>query len=238
MSVLKDKIHGFEHYEKKFSGWEAKEVILDENRSYWELRKPGSNCEKVCLYSDGSYAYVYGDYGVLSFDSLTFKATPKSLSGNHYDYVMGKLNYDCRKSINVYDDSDCKEDILEWFWDKLNDSYSYVDIDDDNTTKIKEFLNQQVDSWFFDEDDTEEFCDENDLTDIKDLLLFTVKALRNTDEFEWIHFLRSENLSDFDEVCESSLWEAGKRIHQRFYVNLYALQVLSEKLDMDKKENI
>ena len=236
MSELKDKIHGFVHYEKRFSEWEATEQIIDKNKAFWELRKPDSNCEKVCLYSDGSHAYVYGDYGVLSFDSLTFKANPYNLSHSHYDYIMGKLNWDCRKSINVYDESACKDDIIEWFWDRLKDDYAYSDIDDAHMDKIKEFISQQMEQWFFDEDDTEEFCDENDLTDIHDLLLFTVKALRNTDEFEWVHFLRSENLSDFEDACESSLWEAGKRVNQRYFINLYALQVLSEKLGMSEKE--
>lgn len=68
---LVDHINGSEHYIKEFATWEASEQIIDANKAFWMLRKPGSQYQKVCMYRDGFDMFVYGNYGQFTFDSMT-----------------------------------------------------------------------------------------------------------------------------------------------------------------------
>ncbi len=65
-------INGSEHYIKEFATWEASEQIIDDNKAFWMLKKPGSQYQKVCLYRDGCNMFVYGDYGQFTFDNMTW----------------------------------------------------------------------------------------------------------------------------------------------------------------------
>ena len=75
------------------------------------------------------------------------------------------------------------------------------------------------------------------MEELKDILYFTRNALENADEYDWNVFLRNSNIEDFDDPCESYLWNVGKCIHQRYFICMYALQVCGEKLSK-QKENI
>lgn len=234
---LIEKIDGAEHYIKKFSEWEASEQIIDDKKAFWMLKKPNSNVEKVCLYRDGCNMFIYGDYGQFTFDSMTWLGSVYNLEYDNIGYQMEKLNYESKQSLYCYDDSACKEDVFDWLKETIEDRYDDIaDTDEelaDVINKVKEFFNRSYISDF----EIKEFCDENSLSDIEDLMIFTNELLEHTDEYEWISFLRNSNLDEFDEMCESNLWKAGKRINQRYFICMYALQVCGEKLLVSKRRS-
>ncbi len=110
-----------------------------------------------------------------------------------------------------------------------------ADVEETLIDKIVEYFSE---SDFVSTYDIKEYCSMNECDELVNLLDFVNDCLRHTDEYEWIAFLRnnSDTLGEFDEVCESELWNAGKRIHQRYFVNMYALQVCGEKLKKQKGE--
>ncbi len=232
---LLDYINGSEHYEKEFATWEATEQIIDDNKAFWMLRKPGSQYQKVCLYRDDCNMFVYGDYGQFTFDSMTWTGSVYNLEYDNIGYQMEKLNYESKHSLEILDDTKCVEDIIKWLRYRLGSYFN-----------LKEEVIEKVVSWFnadtydsIDEIDIEEFCDQNDLVDIENILIFTKECLKNAEEDEWIAFLRNnyDQLNDFgDEPCESVLWNAGKCIDQRYFICMYALQVCGEKLKEQKEK--
>ena len=199
------------------------------------LRKPGSQYQKVCLYRDGCNMFVYGDYGQFTFDSMTWTGSVYNLEYDNIGYQMEKLNHESKESLRVFDDDRCIDDIFEWLKEQLE---SYYSLEEEEIEKVLKFFNS--DTWDnVDEIETEEFCDKNDLSEIENIIGFTRECCRNAEEYEWIPFLRSNynRLYDFgDEACESWLWNAGKCIHQRYFICMYALQVCGEKL-LNEKEN-
>ncbi len=197
------------------------------------LRKPGSQYQKVCLYRDGCNMFVYGDYGQFTFDSMTWTGSVYNLEYDNIGYQMEKLNRDSRNAIEIYDEDKCREDIIKWLKQKLYDIYDYSEKDINTIiTWIKDNGND-IDDFYI-----ENFVDDNMFYDIQPLLEFTSELFDNVEEPDWIAFLRNtDRLDDFDEVCESSLWNAGKCIHQRYFICMYALQVCGEKLK-DQKEKI
>ena len=40
---LEDRIYNVEYYVKKFNSWDVKEIIIDDQKAFWEIRKPGSH---------------------------------------------------------------------------------------------------------------------------------------------------------------------------------------------------
>lgn len=145
---------------------------------------------------------------------------------------MEKLNYESKQSLYVFDDSDCRDDILEWFEKVIENRYYDIaddDVLDEIIKKSKEYLS---DNSYLCDYEISNFCKESNCSDIEELLTFTSGLLDHTDEFEWIAHLRSVSgdLQEFDEPCESNLWKAGKRINQRYFICMYALQVCGEKL--------
>lgn len=199
------------------------------------LRKPGSEYQKVCLYRDGYNMFVYGDYGQFTFDSMTWTGSVYNLEYDNIGYQMEKLNYESKQSLRVFDDTKCVEDIFEWLRYQLEEYYS---LEEEDIEKVFNWFN--ADTWDkHDEVDIKEFCDKNSLPDIEEILVFTRECIRNVDEYEWIAFLRSNynRLYDFgDEAGESWLWNAGKCIHQRYFICMYALQVCGEKLKNRKEK--
>lgn len=194
------------------------------------LRKPGSEYQKVCLYRDGCNMFVYGDYGQFTFDSMTWTGSVYNLEYDNIGYQMEKLNRDSRNAIYVFDDTKCEKDIYDWLKERLRNRY---DIEEDIIKEIIKFFN---DNLYVLDSEIEEFCEKHDLEELEDILSFTKDALENIDEYEWISFLRSSNLGEFDEECESELWNAGKCIHQRYFICMYALQVCGEKLKEQKEK--
>lgn len=139
-------------------------------------------------------------------------------------------------TVYVYDDSECRKDILDWSKDRIDSSYCDIRDTEEEFNELIEKCNMALDNGFYFYPD--DFCKENDCKEIEDLLDFTYDLLQNTDEYEWISYLRrnTDRLQNFDEVCESSLWNAGKTINQTYFVCMYALQVCGEKLKEQKGE--
>ena len=100
---LVDYIKGSEHYINEFTTWEASERIIDDNKAFWMLRKPGSQYQKVCLYRDGYNMFVYGDYGQFAFDNMTWTGSVYNLQYDNIGYQMEKLNYESREALRVFD---------------------------------------------------------------------------------------------------------------------------------------
>lgn len=194
------------------------------------LRKPGSQYQKVCLYRDGCNMFVYGDYGQFTFDNMTWTGSVYNLQYDNIGYQMEKLHHESRESLRVFDESKCADDIYDWLKDHLEDLY---DAEEDIIKKIIKFFKESI---YVYDSNIDKFCYENNMEELKDILYFTRNALENADEYNWNIFLRNSNIEDFDDPCESYLWNAGKCIHQRYFICMYALQVCGEKL-LKEKEN-
>lgn len=93
---LEDRIYNVEYYVKKFNSWDVKEIIIDDQKAFWEIRKPGSQIQKVCLFRDGSNMYIYGEYGSYSFDKMTWLGSPYNLEYNNLGYQNKKMSYDTK----------------------------------------------------------------------------------------------------------------------------------------------
>lgn len=231
---LIEKIDGAEHYIKQFSEWEATEQIIDDTKSFWMLKKPDSQYQKVCLYRDGCNMFVYGDYGQFTFDSMTWRGDVYNLEYDNIGYQMEKLNYDSKQSLKVFDDTKGKEDVLDWVVNVIENRFDGIDNTDDEWDNLIEKVKEVLDERCFDVD---EFCEKYNCEDLRSLLDFADDLMSNIDEYDWIAFLRNNTskLEEFDEVYESSLWNAGKCIHQRYFICMYALQVCGEKLTRMKE---
>lgn len=235
MSKLVDHINYFEQYQKEFATWEATEQIIDDKKSFWMLRKPGSEYQKVCLYRDGCNMFVYGDYGQFTFDSMTWMGDVYNLEYDNIGYQMEKLNYDSKQSLKAFNEDDCQEDILEWLAETIQEDFYNIADTEEELEEVITIIKENIKEFTFDAD---EFCEKYECTDIRELLAFIDRSLLYIDEYEWIAFLRNhtDKLQEFDEACESSLWNAGKRIDQKYFVCMYALQVCGEKLKERKGE--
>lgn len=232
---LIDRIENAEHYIDKFSTWEASEIIIDDKKAFWCLKKPDSEYQKVCLYRDGCNMFIYGDYGQFTFDKMTWLGSVYNLEYDNIGYQAEKLSFESRQSLYIHDETECKEDIFRWLEQTLNDNY-YMDIDEE---QIKEIMMLFRNSKWLTNYNIETFCIENDLyKELYNLLEFANDCLNHTeDKYEWIAFLRDSDLEYYDEVCESRLWDAGKIINQRYLICLYALQVCGEKLKRRSDDN-
>lgn len=120
---LVDYIENAKYYEKEFLEWEAFEQIIDEDKAFWMLKKPGSRCQRVCLYRDGYNMFVYGDYGQFTFDSMTWIGNVYNLEYDNIGYQMEKLNYENRKSLIMFDECKCRKDIINWLRHQLEEYY-------------------------------------------------------------------------------------------------------------------
>lgn len=198
------------------------------------LRKPGSQYQKVCLYRDGCNMFVYGDYGQFTFDSMTWTGSVYNLEYDNIGYQMEKLNHESRESLRVFDESKCEEDIYDWLKERLENHYL---IEKDIIDNIISYFKQNNDLYYCDVD-IEELCEKYNAPELENILNFTKEALENIDEYEWISFLRRTSFQEFDEECESALWNAGKCIYQRYFICMYALQVCGEKLKESDKNRL
>lgn len=222
---LIERIKDSDFYKNKFEEWEATEQIIDDKKSFWCLKAKGSEYQKVCLYVDDHFMAVYGDYGTMTFNQMTWKGSVYNLQYDNIGYQMAKLSSDSKKSLEVFDYYKCRKDIFDWLIERLKYKYG---IEDDLIESIISLLN---DNTYLNDFEIEDFCDESECDELTGIIEFTNECLNNTDEYEWIYFLRGSNLGDFDEECESVLWNAGNEIDQRYFINMYALQVCAEKLN-------
>ena len=226
---LLERIDDAEHYIKKFSEWEATEQVIDDTKAFWMLKKPDSQYQKVCLYRDGCNMFVYGDYGQFTFDSMTWRGDVYNLEYDNIGYQMEKLSYESKQSLNVFNEDKCKEDIIDWVISVVENRFEYIVDTDEGLDNLIEKVREVLDERYF---DVNEFCEKYNCEDLRSLLDFADNLMSNVDEYDWIAYLRNNtsDLEEFDEVYESSLWNAGKCIHQRYFVCMYALQVCGEKL--------
>ena len=138
---LVDYIKESEHYINEFATWEASEQIIDDNKAFWMLRKPGSQYQKVCLYRDGCNMFVYGDYGQFTFDNMTWTGSVYNLQYDNIGCQMEKLNYESREALRVFDESKCVNDIYDWLKDHLEDLY---DAEEDIIKKIIKLFKESI----------------------------------------------------------------------------------------------
>lgn len=228
---LEDAILNVECYVNRFNSWDVKEIIIDNQKAFWEIRKPGSQIQKVCLFRDGSNMCIYGDYGSYTFDKMTWLGSPYNLEYNNLGYQNQKMSYDTKNNVYVFDEDAVTEDIMDWFKDTAVNSYDY---DETEINLLAEKIDLRNNPYV----DVEGFCSENNCDDLIELLQFTVELYENSDdEIDYIGYLRGSNLEDFEEVCDSSLWKAGKRISQTYLVSLLALKICGEKLRCQKEKD-
>ena len=227
---LEDRIYNVEYYVKKFNSWDVKEIIIDDQKAFWEIRKPGSQIQKVCLFRDGSNMYIYGDYGSYSFDKMTWLGSPYNLEYNNLGYQNEKMSYDTKNNVYMFDDEAATEDIIDWIKEVAVDRYNYHESE---INLLLEKMDIRNDPYI----DIIGFCYENECDDLIELLEFSMELYENSnDEIEYISYLRNSNLEAFDEVCDSQLWRAGKRISQTYLVSLMALKICGEKLKCQKDD--
>lgn len=228
--TLKERIS--DYTKKEFESWEAHEVLIDDKRAMWSLQKPGSEYRKVCLYRDGKDMFIYGDYGQYTFDNMTWDGSVYNLEYENLGYQMEKLSLETKNAIHQYDENACEEDIYEWLSDRLENRY---ELDENMQKRLVNVIKSNPD-----------YCDkalywlqQHDLTELENLVWFVYECLENTDEYDWIPFLRTncEALENFDEVTECDLWHAGERVVPNYYVSMYALQVCKEKLEKEREIN-
>lgn len=231
MTELKDKMQNFEYYEKEFSAWEPTEIIIAENRAFWMLKKPDSEYRKVCMFRDGYMMFVYGDYGNFCFDQMTWIGSVYNLEYDNLGYQFSKLSHDSKEALKAFDADTCIDDLEEWFIDtlaELKDDY-HIENPDKIAKAIFQYIKENDCIFFYDE---EELCEKFNCYEYMDLVQFVNNAYCNCDdEYDWISYLRESNLGDFEDECESSLWNAGRKVSQSYYISMYALQVCRDKLE-------
>ena len=233
MSALKDKIQNFKHYEKEFTTWEPTEIIIDENRAFWMLKKPDSECRKVCMFRDRYMVFVYGDYGSFCFDNMTWIGSVYNLEYDNIGYQFSKLSYDSKDALKAFDTDTCIEDLKEWFVETLEELKDGYNIENSNeiAKAIFQYIKENSHIWY----DEEELFEQFDCYEYIDLINFVHGMYCNCDdEYDWIAYLRESNLGDFEDECESSLWNAGRKVSQSYYISMYALQVCRDKLEERK----
>lgn len=228
---LEDAILNVKCYVDRFNSWDVKEIIIDDQKAFWEIRKPGSQIQKVCLFRDGSNMCIYGDYGSYTFDKMTWLGSPYNLEYNNLGYQNEKMSHDTKNNVYVFDEDAVTEDIMDWFKDTAVNSYDY---DETEINLLAEKIDLRNNPYV----DVEGFCSENNCDDLIELLQFTVELYENSDdEIDFIGYLKGSNLEDFEEGFESSLWKAGKRISQIYLVSLLALKICGEKLRCQKEKD-
>lgn len=231
MTELKDKMQNFEYYEKEFSTWEPTEIIIDESRAFWMLKKPDSEYRKVCMFRDRYMVFVYGDYGNFCFDQMTWIGSVYNLEYDNLGYQFSKLSHDSKEALKAFDADTCIDDLEGWFIDtlaELKDDY-HIENPDKIAKAIFQYIKENDCIFFYDE---EELCEKFNCYEYMDLVQFVNNAYCNCDdEYDWISYLRESNLGDFEDECESSLWNAGRKVSQSYYISMYALQVCRDKLE-------
>ena len=231
MSNLIDKIQNFEYYEKEFDTWEPTEIIIDENRAFWMLKKPDSECRKACMFRDRYMVFVYGDYGNFCFNQMTWIGSVYNLAYDNIGYQFSKLSRDSKDALKAFDTDTCIEDLEEWFIEtlrELKDDYS-IENPDQTAKAIFQYIKENDCIFFYDE---EELCEKFNCYEYMDLIQFVNDAYCNCgDEYDWVSYLHESNLGDFEDECESELWNAGRKVSQSYYISMYALQVCRDKLE-------
>ena len=227
---LEEMIYNADIYIKKFNSWNVKEINIDDRRSFFEIRKPGSTIEKVCLFSDEYHMIIYGDYGSYVFDKMTWQGKPYNLQYNNLPYQNEKMSFDTKKAVYAFDEEAVVEDIIDWLKEMAVDLYDYEESKINSLVKKIYFSDPYFSIY--------DFCYENDCDDLMDLLDFCHDLYQNSDdEIGFISYLREANLYCFEDNI-SGLWNAGKRISQPYLISLLALKICGEKLSNQKDKKM
>lgn len=253
MSKLEDLIQCSKELTAKFHTWNVSETIIDEKRAFWSIQKENSAYQKVSLYRDGHHMFIYGDYGNYVFDSMTWLGSPYNLEYNNLGYQMEKLSRQTREYIREFNDEEFEKDIAIWAEETLLEH-------DPGSKFLEEFFeekyseeNEDLNEMFVDHvcsliKDTEfgqHYALEDFVTEygqilspiVLKILEFILDCFEHSeDENEWHHFLRNADTDGFEELFESTLWDAGKEICQPFLISLLALKICGEKLQKQKEE--
>lgn len=253
MAKLENFIPYVDEFLNKFNDWEVNENIIDKKKASWSIAKPGSSCQKVSLFRDGPHMFIYGDYGNYVFDSMTWLGSPYNLEYNNLGYQMEKLSRQTRESIREFNDEKFKKDIAIWAEETLLEH-------DPGSKFLEEFFeekyseeNEDLNKMFVDHicsliKDTkfgrhyalEDFVAEYSRVlspIVLKILEFILDCFEHSeDENEWRHFLRNADTDGFEELFESTLWNAGKEICQPFLISLLALKICGEKLQKQKED--
>ena len=229
--TLEENIIGFETYKQQFESWTATETIFDEKRALWQLKLDNSDFIKVCLYRDGKDMFVYGDYGQFTFDSMTWLGDVYNLQYDNTGYQMEKLSYNSKQNLYAFDSAKCEEDIIDWCIEIIDKKYSYIRNTEDEYIQLIELIKNALTNHAYCLD-VYEFCEKNNCGDIINLLDFTDDLLSNTDEYDWIAYLRNNTakIDEYEDNFASSLWNAGKSISQSYFICMYALKICGQKL--------
>lgn len=234
MGNLRSKINNVKYYINMFSDWEATKQIIDENKSLYMIKKKDSDYQKVCLYTDGYFMCVYGDYGCYTFNQMTWKGDVHNLFYDNIGYQFEKLSTDSKRSVIIFDENKCKNDIYTWIKERLE---NHFDLEEEIIETVLNFM-KEVDYF---ESELNELCEENCVVEIQPFLEFSFDLLHSIerDGFSLIMFLRenAHRLDEFDEVSESDLWHSGETIYQGYFVSLLALQICGEKLSKNIDTN-
>ncbi len=227
---LKDMVKKYDYYREKFGKWSASQVDMGTGMAAYVLQNPEHKVEKVALYRDDNNAFVYGDYGQFTFDSLTWNISPTNIPYNNIGYLLEKMGSKQKEVITVFDSEICMKDVKAWLDDRIE-----TNIPRETREALMEFLDES--DW---NSEAFEITDEyQELADYRDEIQFALDAMgRMGSREEWLVFLR-ENVHRLDKIegdgYESDLWSAGKHLNERFFISLVALEVLGEKLEKEKE---
>ena len=236
MAKLEQKLQNPKYYKDLFESWVATELIIDDKRAMWELKEPDSTYNKVCLYRDDKAMFVYGCYGQFSFDSMTWLGSVYNLKYENEVYQTEKLASTSKTALTVFDEDYCVKDVIDWTVNKLSELF---DMDGDvSDAEYDQFIEDVCFALTnpkstLDRDLDELMDDFPYQTDIAYELLSLAFDMRdNCDEHKWINYLNEHHdaISEFTEINESGLYDAGKRLSQSYYISMYALKICGEKL--------
>ena len=182
------------------------------------------------MFRDRYMVFVYGDYGNFCFDQMTWIGSVYNLAYDDIGYQFSKLSHDSREVLKAFDTDTCIEDLEEWLTETLGELQNNYNIE--NPSEIAKSIFQYIKENDFVCYDEEELCEKYDCYEYMDLVNFVNGAYCNCDdEYDWISYLRESNLGDFEDECESELWNAGRKVSQSYYISMYALQVCRDKLE-------
>ena len=214
-----------------FDEWGVYEKIIDDRKACWIISKPKSCFQKVCLFRDGENMFIYGDYGSYVFDDMTWYGSVYNINESNLRSLVNKTSAENREKMFTFDSDTCKKDIIRWLEEHLDSCYEISE------TEIQKIVSIFNDCNYIDDNEIELVTASMD-DEIADLLQFIEDAMWHTGcKEDWTAFLGDEyyRLDRFDEAFESDLWNAGRKIDDKFIISLYALQICGEKLSKEKE---
>jgi hypothetical protein len=236
MESLESKIKFADSYKAKFESWEASTLLIDDDKEFWQIKNPKSSVEKVCLFRDNRVLCIYGDYGSYTFDRMTWTRTPWNLRYDNLDYMAEKLSVESSHAVRIFSSTLAERQFLDWVQNYLKG----FDANENFIEKAMEFLRQSS-TYSSDVDDLyDKIADdrESDYGNYEELYSFLclcIEALSSMeDEISWQYFLQNSDNAFQDvqvSLYDEPLYRFGMEYSQRYLISLYALKILSQKLE-------